>query len=167
MCSLDCAEIYATRSERDPDIIAHEALLAPHSYVYSREGIPLAAFGVFEIWPNVWSVWMFTTDAFTGGGEIVRQFRHVIAPAMLSAGCHRVQCDSLIEHWKAHEFIKRFGGRAEFTMRGYGRYREDFIRFYWDRASLQAQVPKLRLARNAGINSQQGVKRASRVVTGI
>lgn len=143
MCVTDAAEVFATRRDADPATVAAEAASFPHSYICHSDA-PVSAFGVVEIWRGVWSVWMFSTPALglPQGAAIVRHFRRVVVPVLLTAGCHRVQCDSLKRHHTAHEFIERFGGRREAIMRGYGSAGEDFVRFAWDRDALTAQLPR-------------------------
>lgn len=146
MCDMDAVEIFATRFGDDRDALAAEAAAMQHSYLYLSNDVPTTAFGVIEVWPGVWSVWMFSTDALEAkhGAPIIRHFKRVIAPLLLARGCHRVQCDSWEAHYTAHRFIKRFGGSEEAILRGYGRNGENFIRFCWDRASLRCQAAQLR-----------------------
>lgn len=144
MNAMDRAEIFATRHDDDADAVALQALHSRHSYLCVRSNVPICAFGSFEAWPGVWNIWMFSTDLFDlrAGLSVLRQFRRVVVPDMLALGAHRVQCDSIDNHYSAHHFIRRFGGVPEAEMHGYGRNGEDFIRFACDRASLEAQVPK-------------------------
>ncbi len=156
----DALEIFATRRNDDADEIAESALTSPHSYIVTRNSIPVTAFGTFGLWPGVWSLWMFSTDVLDQRiiVEVMRHARRCIIPDMLERGMHRAQCESMKRHHKAHDFLERFGGRVESIMRGYGRRGEDFVRYVWDRDALVRQLPKVQVpGKGVTFQSSMGV----------
>ena len=93
----DREEIFATRFE-DGDRLETAQALAEQLVAASRfggiavddRGISGAAVGAAEMWPGVWSVWMFATDAWPRHAFRVSAFiRRQMMPALLAAGARR------------------------------------------------------------------------------
>ena len=151
----DREEIFSTRWNDDAEQLASECMMFEQSYVHSKDGRPCAAFGVIEIWPKVWSVWMFATDCYTiwDGLCVLREFRREIIPSILKDGAHRMQCDSLSTHQASHQMIMRFGASHESTMCAYGSGGQSYYRFAWSRSALIENCFNLHNRTEKSINS--------------
>jgi hypothetical protein len=128
MRDSDRAEIYATRFGEDPFDVARVAMLSQHKYVYRQPAGPLvAAFGALQLWPGVWSIWLFANDLWTPSAarRVIRFVRGMLSTERF----HRVECRSLATHSDAHGFIQALGLRPECVLHAYGRGQEDFVVF--------------------------------------
>lgn len=137
MRAMDRAEIYATRWREDPaDVARDSVLLSRFGFVCAsdRDGEPISAIGAAELWPTMWSVWMFATDRWPEVAlAATRLVRRVLVPQLLEAGARRAECRALASHRQAHRWLKLLGARREFRVRDFGKNGEDFVSFVWRR----------------------------------
>lgn len=135
MREKDREEIFATRwDDSAQDVAADVVASGPFNWVAFNGGEPVAVVGAAPLWPGVWSVHMFATEAFGGIAISLTKFvRRVMIPALTESGAHRAQCDSLVGHEKAHYWLEALGARQEGVLRGYGRQGEDFVRYVWSK----------------------------------
>ena len=143
----DREEIFATRFE-DGDRLETAQALAEQLVAASRfggiavddRGISGAAVGAAEMWPGVWSVWMFATDAWPRHAFRVSAFiRRQMMPALLAAGARRAECASLASYSSAHRWLAWLGAKPEAFIAGYGKNGEDFILFSWRKDDVRQQ----------------------------
>lgn len=131
MRDSDAREIYATRATDDPADVARQASVSPYAFVYGRGRAAIAAFGAFERWPGVWSIWLFANDLWSAAAAraVVRFVHRLLRTEIAAHGAHRLECKSLASHRDAHRFIRALGLRPEAELPGYGRAGETFISF--------------------------------------
>lgn len=136
MRAADRHEIFATRWTDDVDSLAIEVVekWGPIAYTgFTDDGTPAAVFGSTALWPGVWAVWMFGTDRFSEIGKRVTRFAlRGILPAMLEAGCHRIEARSAATHTEAHRWMEVMGAKRETELRQLGRDKTDFVLFVWE-----------------------------------
>lgn len=133
MRPADRSEILATRWSDDLEPVALDASMSTLAFCLAGER-PIAAIGGAPRHPGVWTAWMFATDEFPRIGRAATAFaRRAILPAMIRAGAHRIEMRSAADHTEAHRWIEVLGGRAEATLREYGRDRRDFLLYAWRR----------------------------------
>jgi hypothetical protein len=137
MRAMDRAEIYATRWREDPTDVARDSiLLSRFGFICAseRDGEPIAAIGAAELWPTMWSVWMFATDRWPEVAfAATRMVRRVLVPQLLETGARRAECRALASHRQAHRWLRLLGARREFRIRDFGKNGEDFVSFVWRR----------------------------------
>lgn len=139
MRDWDRREIRATRFTDDPLIIANEAKICGQivGFVAGLER-PIAAFGGFEMWPGVWSAWLFATDEFGRIGiSVTKTTVRRIIPMMWGFGAHRIESRSMEGHHEAQRWLEVIGARREATLHQYGRDREDFHTYKWERPNVR------------------------------
>ena len=141
MRERDREEIFGMWWEDDPEFLARKlAGLSKTSddmaYVAcSAEGVPVCAFGFYEMWPGMWSAWMFATDQLPKVAKTVIKFlRKKCLPELLRRGAHRVECKAHENNAWAGNFIERMGGVKETVMLDYGRDRSNYVLYRWLRA---------------------------------
>lgn len=138
----DAAEIFATRWNTCAHELADDCMAcAPFAWAAIRSE-PVAVFGAVAAHPGVWSVWMFATDDWPHVGlEVTYFMKRVMFPALIDTGAHRIFCESISTHSKAHSWLERaFGAKKEAAHPGFGRRRETFYTFAWtDPAHVQAE----------------------------
>lgn len=136
MRESDRHEIFATRWTDDIDSLALEIIQSwgPIAYTaFTRDGVPAAVFGATALWPGVWAAWMFATDRFLEVGKRVTRFAlRGILPAMLEAGCHRIEARSAASHHEAHRWMRVLGAKRGPELRQFGRDKSDFVLFVWE-----------------------------------
>jgi len=140
MRAADRAEIFATRWDEDPDLLATECLAHAGigAVIKAADGVPVCVIGASEMWPKVWQVWMFATDRWPEAArEATRLVRRWIIPALYNAGCHRAECRSSAAHVTAHRWLERLGAERESLHRAYGKNKENFIGYYWRRENVR------------------------------
>ena len=145
MRAADRREIFATRWDDDQESLALECVNACciGAVIAGRDNAPIAAIGAVELWPTVWSVWMFATDRWPEVAlDATRFVKQRLIPALLDLGLRRAECRSSIAHGQAHRWLEYLGARREAEHRDYGKNGETFIGFHWRaedvRKSLQA-----------------------------
>jgi hypothetical protein len=131
MRDIDREEIFATRFVECAEDIAREAVSSPYCWVYGRDETLIAAFGFIEMWPGVWSAWMFANDLWdaAAGRAIVRFVRMRVFDQGHPTGMHRIECRSLADRVDAHKFIRAVGMKEEHPERRLGKAGQDFIVF--------------------------------------
>jgi RimJ/RimL family protein N-acetyltransferase len=132
MRESDRREIYATRWAEDPGSVAANCNASLYKWTYRRpDGALVAAFGALELWPGVWSIWMFANDLWDAAvaRDMIRFLLRVFRTEIPARGARRLECRSTADHHDAHRFIKALGLSPEGTLRAYGRGGEDFITF--------------------------------------
>jgi hypothetical protein len=133
MREADRREIYATRFSESPDELAMSAIgWGKFAWVAHFEDRPVAYIGAGQMWPGVWTVWMFATDEFPKIGLPLTKFvKRSMIPAIRAAGAHLAMCWSIVGHDHAHRWLKCLGAEAGPPMPGYGKNGETFIPFTW------------------------------------
>ncbi len=140
MRPLDRAEVYATRRSEDPGELAEVAAGWSRfgAVAATPAGTPAAAIGAVELWPGVWSVWMFATAEWPAVAiAVTRYARRMLPRQLLEAGAHRAECRSLASHEAAHRWMRSIGARREGELAGYGKDGEDFVTFAWRRVDFE------------------------------
>ena len=147
MRAADRREIFATRFDEDAlalaeDIIASEPVGA---IVAAADGAAVAALGGIEMWPGIWSLWMFATDRWPEvAKETTRFARRVLWPALLRLRLKRGECRSALEHETAHRWLRFLGGEIEAIYPAYGKGGETFIGFVIYGETNMCATPKKR-----------------------
>jgi hypothetical protein len=136
MREWDRREIYANRFDENPLKLADEAVAMGQNagWVAGLEE-PIAAFGCFEMWPGVWSMWLFATDDFPQIGlSVTKLITRQIVPTLWEVGAHRLEARSMEGHHDAQRWLEVIGAEREGTLKGYGKGGEDFHVYTWGRA---------------------------------
>jgi hypothetical protein len=134
MREWDRREIFATHKAEDPAGLADMALACGPAHWASgiEEGRAIAVFGCLQMWPGVWSMWLYATDEFNKVGKsMTRLVRDAIVPELFKAGAHRLECRSMEGHVDAQRWLQVLGATREGTLRAFGRGREDFHVYVW------------------------------------
>jgi len=150
MRASDAAEIYAQRPDTNAFSLYRDlAAIGQHHLWFEiarpATGMqPVALFGVAGISPGVAVAHMFGTDdlSLDHARQIADRIRHVVIPAMLDLGLHRVQVHSLVGYRWAHRFLERAGARFEGPCKSLGRDGEDFATYVWLRSELAQHYPQ-------------------------
>lgn len=132
MRELDKREIFGLQGVGDPLMLAHFALHADFKYVGLYDKEPVVAFGAQQMWPGVWTIFMFATDDFQKVGKHAMRFmkKHLV-PDVMACGAHRAQCYSAAYHTEAHEFLVRMGAKVESRLEKFGKDGSDYYLFVW------------------------------------
>lgn len=137
MREADRREIFATRFEDDPMAVARDAEAVFGRDVGWVSGLgdnPIAAFGCFQMWPGVWSMWLFATDDFGQIGiSMTKLIVRDILPMLFDAGAHRLEARSIEGNDDVQRWLELLGARRETTLKGYGREGQNFHVYIWDR----------------------------------
>lgn len=137
MREWDRREIFATRGDDDVGALVDGAMACgPVSWLAGhrlyRE--PIAAFGCAPLWPGVWSMWFFATNNLrTIGLSTTRLIVRDIIPMLWREGAHRLECRSMEGHVEAQDWLATLGAKREGTLKAYGKGREDFHVYVWER----------------------------------
>lgn len=132
MRAADRREIFATRFDEDAgslvdDLIAGDPIGA---VIAAGDGAAVAAIGGTEMWPGLWSLWMFATDRWPEVARVGTRFAKMeLWPALLALGLRRGECRSAAEHGIAHRWIRHLGGVQESIHPAFGKGGETFIGF--------------------------------------
>ena len=134
MREWDRREIFATRPNDDCDALARDAVaIGAIGWTAGLER-PIAAFGCAEMWPGVYSMWLFATDEFHQiRFSMTRLVKRRIVPMLFDAGAHRLEARSMEGHHDAQGWLKLIGARREATLKAYGKDRQDFHLYVWGR----------------------------------
>ncbi|WP_320500933.1 hypothetical protein [Dongia rigui] len=132
MRAPDRHEIFATRF--DEDVAALVADLAEGhpvgAVMAAADGTPVAVLGGTEMWPGLWSLWMFATDRWPEVARAATRFaKRELWPALLALGLRRGECRSAAQHTMAHRWIRHLGGVQESIHPAFGKGGETFIGF--------------------------------------
>lgn len=134
MRAADRQEIYATRWDEDAEALAADCVTGCSigAVIAARDGAPVAVIGAMELWPTVWSVWMFATDHWPKVALAATRFvRRHLTPALLDLGLRRAECRSCSTHKQAHRWLEYLGAQREAEHADYGKNGETFIGYYW------------------------------------
>jgi RimJ/RimL family protein N-acetyltransferase len=135
MRERDRREIFANRWDDDPLSVANDAVKMGWQVGWTA-GLedPIAAFGCLQMWPGVWSMWLFATDNFRQIRiSMTRLIVRDIVPMLFDAGAHRLEARSMEGHHEAQRWLEVIGAKREATLKGYGRAGEDFHVYAWER----------------------------------
>lgn len=134
MRARDREEIFATRWDDDPEMVAKTLVsLNPAGFVVQADdGEPVSVFGVYEMWPGVFSVFMFATDrweevAFSMTKFVMRE----LIPSIMSGNFVRAECKTLSTHDQAHRWLETLGAYKESEHPCYGKNGETFFTYCW------------------------------------
>jgi hypothetical protein len=155
MRACDRREIFATRFDENADLLVDDLLAGDPlgAIVTGAGGTPIAVLGATEMWPGLWSVWMFATDRWPEAArEATRFARRRMWPALLDLGLRRAECRSAADHPTAHRWLRHLGGRIESIHPAYGKGGETFFGFviYGERNVCSTQATKNQEAHNGG-----------------
>lgn len=134
MRQRDKDEIYATRWSDDPDALAKAVVSCdPFALVAcSDDKEPVCVFGVHEMWPGVFSVFMFATDRWDEVSlSVTKHALRIMIPCVMSEGFVRAECRSLSTHTQAHEWLELLGASKESEHACYGKNGETFFTYCW------------------------------------
>jgi len=139
---IDRKELFATRPHDNPlratDEIMHACAAFGTLFWYSQE--PVAAVGFFPMWPGVVSVWAFGSPRWNHVFlAVTRYIIDEMGPELLRMGTHRAECRTLSERQDSERWLRALGGRAEGTLREFGRNREDFTLYAWTDHDISAR----------------------------
>jgi hypothetical protein len=132
MRARDREEIFATRWDDDADAVARETVaLARLGCVAWNGDAPVAVASAIPLWPGVWSIGLYATDAWPRVARAVTRWIARTTPALIAAGGHRAECRSLASHATAHRWLERLGAVREAVLPDCGRNRETFYLYAW------------------------------------
>jgi hypothetical protein len=136
MRELDRQEIFATRA--DDDMMSFINTVTKFGWnigwVAGLEDNPITAFGCLQMWPGVFSMWLFATDDFQQIGlPVTRLIVRDIVPMLWEAGAHRLEARSMEGHHNVQRWLGTIGARREATLKAYGREGQDFHVYSWER----------------------------------
>lgn len=128
---MDRAEIFATRRSDDiNEVVNHVMTHSAAGGVAMYNDQPLAACGVIENWPGVWSPWMFATEGWSKvAPEVSKYAKGYLTVFAENKGLKRAQVFSLAGHSAAHRWLKWLGFKEEARLKSFGRNNETFILF--------------------------------------
>lgn len=132
MRAIDREEILALHPHDDLDAVAINATQATRfgAVLADDRGNCIAAIGAAELWPGMFSVWFFATDAWRViAYEASAWIKAVFCPMIIKAGGRRAECQSLATHRTAHRWLQWLGFEREATLPRYGKHGEDFFQF--------------------------------------
>ena len=156
MRDADRREIFATRFDEDALALAEDLIASDPvgAIVAAADGTAVAALGGIEMWPGMWSLWMFATDRWPEvAKETTRFAKSVLWPALLRLGLRRGECRSAVDHETAHRWLRFLGGDVEALYPAYGKGGETFIGFVIYGEMNMCAVPKKR--RRPGMASSE------------
>lgn len=139
MRQADAREIFATRYDNDPDLLAVDVLTrwGPMWWVAGNAQTqrPIAVIGATERWPGMWQVGMFATDEFGQiGPGLTKWVRQRMIPTIRETqhGVRRAQAFSIEGHDVAHRWLEMLGAvRDPVPLDGYGKGGETFHNYVW------------------------------------
>jgi hypothetical protein len=132
MRAPDRAEIFATRFDDDVAALAEDLIAGDPvgAVLAADDGTPIAVVGATEMWPGLWSMWMFATDRWPEIARAATRFaKREMWPALLALGLRRGECCSAAQHDMAHRWIRHLGGVQESIHPAFGKGGETFIGF--------------------------------------
>jgi hypothetical protein len=132
MRAPDRHEIFATRFDDDIAALVEDLLAGDPvgAVIAADDGMPVAVIGATEMWPGLWSMWMFATDRWPEVARAATRFaKRDMWPALLALGLRRGECRSAAQHEMAHRWIRHLGGVQESIHPAFGKGGETFIGF--------------------------------------
>lgn len=137
MRERDLEEFLAVSYEKDKDELARSLAQRygdlPFAFCFGIDDKPVAIWTGIELHPGVWSIGMWATDDFPKIAKFVTKMccTHIFS-AMLTTGCHRIECKSIIGYDSVHRWLSFCGLRqSKETLQKYGKNGEDFVLFEW------------------------------------
>lgn len=139
MRAADREELFATMDSDDEEALMRDVCAwGPFNMTVWRDN-PVAIFGASHIHKGVYRAFLLGTDEFPLIGlQVSRFIKHSLIPALENAGAHRCEALSLSTHVWAHRWLKMLGAVEEGRLCRFGRDRQDFIVFRWDRRECAA-----------------------------
>lgn len=135
MRQADRQEIQATRWT-GPDGLDGEKLakelqhFSPYAFLAFLDAEPVAVCGGIEMWPGLWSVFMFATDRWEKVAlSVTRHVRREMIPYVSLQGARRLECRSISNHPSAHAWLRSLGFELEAVLPLYGRDGQTFLMF--------------------------------------
>lgn len=108
------------------------ALQSCFNRVARLDDVPVVILSWGPVLPGVWRIGMFATDEFPRVSKAVTRYvAKVLAPTLLEAGAHRIECLSIAGYDEVHDWLRYLGMTEEGPVRKLGRNREDFVMFSW------------------------------------
>ncbi len=136
MREMDRQEIFATRWSHDPHVIAEliDKANPPGFVALADDGEPVCVVGAHEMWPGVFSVFMFATDRWKEVSfDTTKAVKRILIPAVMSDTFVRGECKSLSTHEEAHRWLEVLGASKESEHPCYGKNGETFFTYSWTR----------------------------------
>jgi len=139
MRKLDAEEILPLTWSRKPeDLAAGVCASNGIANVALSSGRPVAAWGATMTRPQMWTVWMFSTDRWPDVAlTVTRNIRRVMMPSMIESGAVRADCWSMDGHDTAHRWLEVLGALRECSIEDYGATRKTFHCYSWTRSRLE------------------------------
>jgi len=139
MREMDAEEIFPLMwNGRPEDLAAGICAAGGIANVSLSNGVPVAAWGACYIRPNVWSVWMFSTDRWPEVAlTVTRNIRKEMMPSMIDSGAVRAECWSMEGHDVAHRWLGVLGAVRECSVEDYGSNRKTYFCYSWTRSRLE------------------------------
>ncbi len=102
-------------------------------YVFTVDESPVCILIWKQLWPEVWSMGMWATpDISKAAKYITETCGKRVFKGLMAAGCHRVECKSVVGYDTVHKWLRFLGFRQEEGIhRKFGRNGEDFVTFSW------------------------------------
>lgn len=130
----DARELFCQRRYTDAFTLTHEVVYfwGDCSSVVQLDGQPVAAIGVTEMQPGVWSAWAFgTRDMARTVPFLSRHMMGDLIPRAISCGAQRVEARSIADHHAAHRWMKHLGAQGPVVLDEWGQNGETFHLFWW------------------------------------
>ena len=129
----DRLEVFATRWDDDPELLAASAMEIPGSLWVAKKGdTPVAIFGARPMWPGVWCAYAFGTDHWPE--VVLTMTRHImrfIIPS-LTPRAHLVVAFCHEDHVSSIRWLRSMGAATVAPMLfEWGRERENFVLLGW------------------------------------
>ncbi len=138
MRTRDAEEIMPHLWSPTPEDLAAHSVHGGASWVALKDGQPVAAWGVQERLPQVWTVWMYATDDWPAVAlSATRHIKSVVREHMISRGAVRADCWSMDGHDEAHRWLEVLGARREASLEDYGRNRQTYHCYSWTKTRLE------------------------------
>ena len=137
MRERDRHEIMATTTDERPESLAIKVFSGRSTGLgfvgYTADGFPAGAFGAYEMWDGVYSMWMFGTERWPEVRLSMTRFgiKHVIPALFRDYGMKVGQCLSLSNYPEIHKWLKMLGAREDCRLQRWAKNGEDFTRFIW------------------------------------
>lgn len=132
MRAPDRHEIFATRFDEDAAALVADLMAGDPvgAIIAAEDDTPVAVLGATEMWPGLWSMWMFATDRWPEVARAATRFaKEEMWPALLALGLRRGECRSAVQHQMAHRWLRHLGGVQESIHPAYGKGGETYIGF--------------------------------------
>ena len=133
MRQSDRDEIYNAIGHNNPFLLARAALDASRvgsAVVACSGGQPVAVMGHSPLRPGVSTAFAFSTAAFPRVAlSLTRYALRVMRPDLIAGGCHRLECQSRIDHVSAHRWLEAMGFQREGILHKFGSDGSDYLMY--------------------------------------